>query len=215
MEYRRRTGEGQYIDVSQVEAMSSLLGNAFWEYATNGSPPEPLGNRSSQAAPYGVYRCQGDDRWCAIAVVSDEEWKGFKQALDNPPWADDKRFATLSGRLKNDDELDKLVEGWTREHTAEEVTALLQREGVAAGVVQDTSDLTNDPQLRARGFFIKLNHPELGRTTSDATPIKLSDTPARYSRAAPVIGQDNDYVYGKLLGMSEGELAELRQQGII
>ena len=156
-----------------------------------------------------------DDRWCAIGVFSDDEWRGFKRALGNPPWAEDKRFATLSGRLENADELDKLVERWTREHTAEEVMALLQREGVAAGVVQDASDLASDPQLKARDFFIELDHPELGRTISDATPIKLSDTPARYSRAAPVAGQDNEYVYGELLGMSEDEIAELRQQGII
>jgi len=215
MEYRHRTGEGQYIDVSQVEAMSSLLGSAILEYAISGKPPEAVGNRSSEAAPYGVYRCRGDDRWCAIAVFNDEEWQGFKRALGNPPWAEAQRFAALSGRLKNADELDKLVEGWTSEHTAEEVMALLQEQGVAAGVVQDASNLANDPQLRARGFFVELDHPELGKTISDATPIKLSDTPARYSRAAPILGQDNDYIYIQLLGMSKQEMAELRKQGVI
>ncbi len=215
MEYRQRTGEGQYIDVSQVEAMSGLLGSAILEYTANGSQVEPVGNRSTQAAPHGVYRCRGDDRWCAIAIFSDEEWQGFKRALGNPLWVEDKKFATLLGRLENADELDRLVEEWTREHTAEEVMALLQGQGVAAGVVQDASDLANDPQLKERGFFIELDHPEMGKTISDATPIKLSDTPARYIRAAPVQGQDNDYVYKQLLGMSDGEIAELRQQGVI
>ena len=121
----------------------------------------------------------------------------------------------MSGRLENADELNRLVEGWTREHTAEEVMALLQEEGVAAGVVQDAGDLANNPQLRARGFFIELGHPELGKTISDATPIKLSETPAKYNRAAPVLGQDNDYVYRELLGISQDELAELKEQGII
>ena len=195
--------------------MASLLGDAILEYTVNGKLPEPAGNRSSEAAPYGVYRCRGDDRWCAIGVFSDEEWTGFCRALGNPPWAEDKRFATLSGRLENADELDRLVESWAREHTAEEVMALLQRQGVAAGVVQNASDLANDPQLRARSLFIELDHPELGKTIADATPIKLSETPARYSRAAPVLGQDNDYVYGNLLGMSEDELAELKKQGVI
>ncbi len=215
MEYRQRTGEGQYIDVSQVEAMSSLLGSAILEYAVNGKPPEPAGNHSEEAAPHNVYRCRGDDRWCAIAVFSDDEWQGFQRALGNPPWTEDKRFATLSGRLENAGELDRLVEEWTMGHTAEEVMTLLQGQGVAAGVVQDACDLANDPHLQERGFFIELDHPEIGKTISDGTPIKLSDTPARYNRAAPVSGQDNDYVYQQLLGMSKDEIAEFRQQGII
>jgi len=215
LEYRRKTGEGQYIDVSQVEAMASLLGDAIVDYTFNDKPPEPVGNSSTQAAPHGVYRCQGDDRWCAITVFTDEEWRGFKRALGNPNWAEDSRFATLSGRLENADELNGLVEEWTRQHSAEEVMALLQEHGVAAGVVQNASDLANDQQLKQRGFFVELDHPELGKTISDATPIRLSDTPAKYNRAAPLLGQDNDYVYKKLLGMSEDEVAELGERGVI
>jgi len=215
LEYRQRTGEGQYIDVSQVEAMASLSGDAILDYRVNGRQVEAVGNSSTEAAPYSVYRCGGDDRWCAIAVFSDDEWLGFKRALGNPPWAEAQRFATLSGRLENADELDRLVEGWTSEHTAEEVMALLQGQGVAAGVVQDASDLAEDPQLKERGFFIELDHPELGKTISDAAPIRLSDTPARYIRAAPVLGEDNDYVYGELLGMSQAELVGLKEQGVI
>ena len=202
LEYRRRTGQGQYIDVSQVEAMASLLGDAF--------VPE-----KAEAVPHGVYRCQGDDRWCALAVFTDDEWLGFKKALGNPHWAEDKRFDTLAGRLKNKKALDSLVEEWTKKHTAEEAMALLQAQGVAAGVVQDAGDLAQDPQLKHRGFFIELDHPQLGKTVSDATPVRLSDTPPGYSRPAPLPGQDNDYVYGELLGLSEGELAELKKQGII
>ncbi len=215
LEYRQRTGEGQYIDVSQAEAMASLLGDAIVDYTLNDKPAEPVGNSSTQAAPHGVYRCRGDDRWCAIAVFTDEEWQGFKRALGNPLWAEDSRFAILSGRLENADELNGLVEEWTRQHSAEEVMALLQEHGVAAGVVQNASDLANDQQLKQRGFFVELDHPELGKTISDATPVKLSDTPAKYHRAAPTPGQDNDYVYKQLLGMSEGEVAELGERGVI
>ena len=210
LEYRQKTGEGQYIDLSQVEAMASLLGGAVLDYQLKGREVAAVGNGSTEAAPHGVYRCKGDDRWCALAVFTDEEWRGFKRALGNPPWAEDKNFITFAGRLKNKARLDRLVEDWTKEHTAEEVMALLQGQGVAAGVVQDARDLAKDPQLKERGFFI-----ELGKTVSDGVPVRLSETPARYRRAAPTSGQDNDYVYGELLGMSEGELAGLRQEGII
>jgi benzylsuccinate CoA-transferase BbsF subunit len=214
-EYRRRTGEGQYIDVSQVEAMASLLGDAILDYQIGGREVEAVGNSSAEAAPHGVYRCKDDDRWCAIAVFTDDEWQEFKRALGNPSWAGDKRFATFSGRLKNKAELDRMVEDWTKKHTAEEAMASLQKQGVAAGVVQSASDLAQDPQLSERGFFIELDHPELGKTVSDATPIRLSETPARYSRAAPLLGQDNEYVYGELLGLSKIELTDLKKQGII
>ena len=210
LEYRQKTGEGQYIDLSQVEAVASLLGGAVLEYQLKGREVVAVGNGATEAAPHGVYRCQGDDRWCALAVFSDEEWRGFKRALGNPPWAEDKRFITLAGRLKNKARLERLVEDWTKEHTAEEVMALLQEQGVAAGVVQDARDLAKDPQLKERGFFI-----EPGKAVSDGVPVRLSRTPAGYKRAAPASGQDNDYVYGELLGMSEGELAGLRQEGII
>jgi len=200
-EYRRRTGDGQYIDVSQVEAMASLLGDAFVP--------------GKETAFQGVYRCRGDDRWCALAVATDEEWQNFKKALGNPPWAEDKRFASLASRLKNKQALDELIEDWTKARPAEEVMALLQKSGVAAGVVQNARDLAKDPQLKHRSFFIELDHPEMGKTISDATPIRLSDTPPQYSRPAPLPGQDNGYVYGELLGLSKREINKLRKQGVI
>jgi len=201
LEYKHRTGEGQHIDISQVEAMASLLGDAF-------IPPK-------ESAPQGVYRCRGDDRWCALSVSSDEEWRGFKKALGNPPWVEEKGFDTLASRLENKKALDKLVGEWTQKHTAEETMTLLQRCGVAAGVVQDARDLAQDPQLKERGFFVELDHPEMGKTVSDAAPIRLSATPPRYTRSAPLLDQDNDYVYGELLGMSKAELARLKEQGVI
>jgi benzylsuccinate CoA-transferase BbsF subunit len=201
LEYRRETGEGQHIDISQVEAMVSLLGDAF-------VPGE-------EKVFQGVYRCQGEDRWCALTVATDEEWANFKKALGSPPWAEDKRFASLASRLKNKKALDELMENWTKVHPAEEVMALLQKKGVAAGVVQSAADLARDPQLKERGFFVELDHPEAGKTISDAAPIRLADTPAVYTRPAPLPGQDNDYVYGELLGLSKREINKLRKQGVI
>jgi len=213
LEHRRKTGEGQYIDISQVEAMTGLLGSAFLDYAASGKEPKPVGNSSMLAAPHNVYPCRGENRWCAISVFTEDEWRGFKRALGNPAWADDKKFATLYSRIDNRDELDRLVTTWTQEHTAEEVMSRLQENGVAAGVVQDATDLAGDPQLRARGFFIK--HPEKELPPADASPIKLSQTPSEYRRAAPFPGQDNDYVYGRLLGLSESEIADLKKNGVI
>jgi crotonobetainyl-CoA:carnitine CoA-transferase CaiB-like acyl-CoA transferase len=213
LEHRRRTGEGQHIDISEVETMTSLLGGAISDYTANGREPGPAGNSSTQAAPHNVYPCQGKNRWCAIAVFTDDEWSGFKRALGNPARAEDKKFVALSGRIENRDELDKLISAWTKRHSAEELMAKLQANGVAAGVVQDAADLSRDPQLQARGFFVK--QPEIEQPFIDATPIKLSQAPAEYSRPAPTPGRDNDYVYGKLLGISEKEMADLREKGVI
>jgi len=212
LEHRRQTGEGQHIDISEVEAMTSLLGGAILDYTANGKEPGPAGNSSTQAAPHEVYPCQGENRWCAIAVFTDEEWQGFKRALGNPAWAEDKKFARLSDRIENKAELDRWAGAWTKRHTAEEVMTRLQENGVAAGVVQDAADLAGDPQLKARGFFI--DQLEIGKLV-DASPIRLSETPAAYNRPAPTRGWDNDYVYGQLLGLSEKEMAKLREKGVI
>jgi benzylsuccinate CoA-transferase BbsF subunit len=201
LEYRQNTGRGQHIDISQVEAMTSLLGDAF-------IPAEETAFR-------GVYRCRGEDRWCALAVATDEEWRNFKKALGSPIWAEDKRFATLAASLKNKQALDELIEGWTKVRPTEEVMPRLQGHGVAVGVVQSAADLVQDPQLKERGFFIELDHPDLGQTVSDATPIRLSDTPPGYTRPAPLPVQDNGYVYGELLGLSEGEINKLKEQKVI
>ena len=200
LENRRRTGEGQHIDISQVEAMASLLGDAF-------IPPE-------EAAFRGVYKCQGDDRWCAVSISTNAEWRGFRKALDNPPWASEKRLATPASRLKNKKALDVLIGEWMQKHTPEEAMTILQEQGIAAGAVRSARDLAKDPQLKARRFFVELNHPELGQTISDANPIRLSETKPRY-RPTPLPGQDNDYVYGQLLGLTKDEMNKLKEAGII
>jgi benzylsuccinate CoA-transferase BbsF subunit len=202
LEKRRRTGRGQHIDISEVDVMKGLL---------NEATAEPMGNDSLKAIPHNVYRCKGKDRWCAISVSTDEEWRGLKEALGNPAWGDEKRFDTLTGRLENRQELNELISSWTQQYNVEEVMALLQENGVAAGVVQDADDLVKDPQLKERGFFIK----DTRMTLVDATPIKLSESPAEYKRGAPLPGQDNEYVYGELLGISSGEMVGLKEKGVI
>jgi benzylsuccinate CoA-transferase BbsF subunit len=215
LEYRRKTGEGQFIDLSQTETMVSLLSDAILEYTLRGHEPGPTGNGSSTAAPCGVYPCLGADRWCAISVTSEVQWAGFKRALGNPPWADEVKFTTISGRLQNVEALDSLVQAWTQKHTATVVMDLLQKEGVPAGFVQDAAALAADPQLRARGFFLDFPGSSPGTPFTDASPVRLSDTPAEYRRPAPEPGQDNDYVYRQILGMLPDEINNLRKKHII
>jgi crotonobetainyl-CoA:carnitine CoA-transferase CaiB-like acyl-CoA transferase len=170
----------------------------------------PAGNSSALAAPHNVYQCK-DDRWCAAAVFTEEEWRGLKRALGNPAWVEESRFATLEERRHNRKELDRLIAAWTREHTAGEVMSRLQENGVAAGVMQDAADLARDPQLKARGFFIE----DMKIPFADASPIRMEQSGAEYRRSAPTPGQDNDYVYGKLLGLGEKEMKTLRENRVI
>jgi len=217
LEHRDETGQGQHIDISEYETMCSLLGPAILDYTVNHNAATPQGNNpgNTTAAPYDCYRCLGDDRWCVIAIFTEEEWQALRAVLDNPAWSREERFSTFSKRKKHAEVLNKLLEQWTVKHTPEEVMNLLQQAGVPAGIIEDANDLANDPQLAARNFFIQAEHPVLGKTTSDNTPIKLSRTPARFCRPAPLLGQDNHYVYQKMLGMSEQELAQYIEGGVI
>ncbi|MFA5308553.1 MAG: CoA transferase [Dehalococcoidales bacterium] len=191
LEERTKTGEGQYLDISEVDVMRGLL--------TDEEAP---------SAPNNIYPCR-DGGWCAAAVFTEEEWRGLKRALGSPGWAEDAQFSTAEGRRENRAELDGLISVWTREHTANEVMSLLQANGAAAGKVQDAADLAKDPQLKARGFFIQ------GDVLTDASPIRMGRGGAEYERPAPAPGQDNDYVYGKLLGLSAGEISALKNKGVI
>lgn len=217
LEYRDKMGQGQHIDISEYEAFCSSLGVAILDYTVNDNIASPQGNNPghSQAAPYGCYRCQGDDRWCVIALSTEEEWQAFCQVLRYPAWSKEERFSNFSARKRHVPELDKLIEEWTIKHTPEEVMGLLQEAGISAGVVENVKDLANDPQLIARKFFLQIEHPVLGKSVSDNTPIKLSRTPARIRGAAPLLGQDNDYVYRGLLGMSEEEVSRYIGEGVI
>jgi benzylsuccinate CoA-transferase BbsF subunit len=212
--YRRRTGKGQHIDLSQYQAMASLLGPTLLDYLVNGRVQTRTGGRSATAAPHGVYRCKGADRWCVIAVFTDQEWSALCHVMGDPAWACAPRFHTRAGRLQHVDELDRLVATWTTQHTPEEVMQRLQQAGVAAGVVQNARDLLeHDPQLRHRGHYCLLNHPVTGPTLYMGPAFALSATPAML-RPAPCLGQHNAYVYGQLLGMSNTDMAQYTREQV-
>jgi crotonobetainyl-CoA:carnitine CoA-transferase CaiB-like acyl-CoA transferase len=217
LQYRYRTGQGQHIDLSEYEAICTVMGPAFLDISMNRKKVLPQGNRSDDilAAPYGCYRCTGLDRWCVIAVFNEAEWQALCEVMGFPVWTREGRFSTLSNRKEHADELDKFLEQWTLRYTPEEVVNLLQKARVPTGVVQNAEDLAKDPQLIAREFFIHLEHPTLGETISDASPIKFKGDSTMDWKAAPLLGEDNRYVYMELLGLTEGEFSSYVEKRII
>ena len=213
--HQRATGEGQYIDLSQAEATTALLGEISLGTRLNGAVPPRAGNRHPCQAPHGCYPCRGDDAWVAIAVRSEGEWRAFAGALGQPAWTAEPWFTTLQGRLEHQDELDRHIAGWTSGQDAYDVMHQLQSAGVPAGVVVNAEQLVSDPHLNARKFFWDIDHPETGLRRYAGQPVRMSATPARVHRPAPCLGQHNDKVLRERLGLSPDELNDLRKKGVI
>ena len=218
--HRKQTGQGQFVDLAQFEAISSLVGPGLLDILNNQTPSEPVGNRSQEApaAPHGVYRCKGDDRWCAIAVFTDAEWQSLCRVLGQPAWTRETRFASLADRLQHQDALDEYMTAWTQQHTAEEVMSRLQEAGIAAGVVANGEDLDRDPQLRARGYWAQLPAQENGKTEDvilDGPPFKLSKTPGYVAAPGPLLGEHTDSVLRRLLNYSDQQIAQLKAERVI
>jgi crotonobetainyl-CoA:carnitine CoA-transferase CaiB-like acyl-CoA transferase len=216
LHYRNKTGKGQFIEMAQYESTICFTGTSILQYTANGSIQGSWGGRLPNAAPHGAYRCRGDDQWCVIAVFTDAEWGSLTRAIGNPPWTGESRFATLLGRKQHEDELDQLLQSWTIKRDAREVMELLQSAGVAAGVIQSGKDLLEDDrQLRARGHYVPIEHPEAGRQRVDGVRIKLSAAPGTVRHPAPLLGQHNEYVFKELLGISEEEYVNLLVEQVI
>jgi crotonobetainyl-CoA:carnitine CoA-transferase CaiB-like acyl-CoA transferase len=215
--YRRRTGQGQFVDLSQFETISSVVGPALLDILVNKATIAPFGNHSQEgpAAPHGIYRCAGDDRWCAITVFTQEEWNAFCHVLGNPAWTNDQRFATLPDRLQYQDVLDCYVEEWTQQYTPEEVMSRLQQAGIASGVVANGEDLDRHPQLRARGYWAQVQTPEGDEVILDGPPVKLSVTPGYVATLGPLLGEHTDAVLRRLLGYSDVDLAQLKAERVV
>ncbi|MEK7217361.1 MAG: CoA transferase [Chloroflexota bacterium] len=215
LDHRRRTGQGQHILLAQVATAASLLPTTLLEYFVNHHVTPPRGNTSPFFAPYGLYPCRGEDRWCAITVTSEEEWQSLRRTLGDPPWTADARFVDMPGRVQHRADLDALLAGWTQAHDAHEVMRLLQAEGVPAGAVQNAKDLFNDPHLRERGMLTEVEHPEMPPLTFPGIPYRMSATPPRLLRHAPLLGHDNDYVFRELLGLTQAEIKRLVEREVI
>ncbi|MDP2719542.1 MAG: CoA transferase [Dehalococcoidia bacterium] len=214
LHHRRRTGEGQYIDLSMSEAVISTIPEVFLAYEMKGEVSKPRGNRDELMAPHGCYRCKGEDCWAAIAVRNDMEWQAFGRAAGSPAWAGKRKFARAADRLRYQDELDTFIESWTRDRTAREVVEALQSEGIPSGTSSDLDGLIADPQLRQRGFFIRRRHPKGGYGLQLRAPWKLSDYPHPY-QPPPDLGQHSRYVICELLGRTEEEFRKLIDAKVI
>jgi benzylsuccinate CoA-transferase BbsF subunit len=215
LDYRRRTGKGMHIDLSQYEAGINFLAPVLLDYTVNRHVQSAQGNCCPYAAPHGVFPCKGEDRWCAIAVSTDEEWQALRNVMGNPQWARERRFATLLGRKKKEDELEQLLAGWTINYDAGELMYKLQEAGVPAGVVKNGEEIQNDPQLAHRHYLWELEHAEIGRHSYERPPFKLSETPAKLSKAGAILGEDTEYVCTKMLGMSDELFVELLSEGVL
>jgi len=214
LEYQHRTGKGQHLDLSQYESSVHLLTPLLLDYQVNGREFTRMGNRSQCAAPHSVYPCKGKERWCAIAIFSDDEWHRFCQVSGKPSWLSDPRFSTLTKRKENEDELDRLIGEWAKDFSAEELMVMLQSVGISAGIVENTKDLSEDPQLKYRHYFKELEHPEIGKYLCEGNAFSLSKTLPDFRMPAPCLGEHNEYVYTKVLGMSDEEFTELLSEGV-
>jgi crotonobetainyl-CoA:carnitine CoA-transferase CaiB-like acyl-CoA transferase len=214
--HRRRTGEGQYIDLSEHEAAIPLVAGALLDQQMNGRAPERRGNRSWFAAPQGVYPCAGDDEWIAITCHTDAEWGRLCDATGHPEWRDDVRFADVLARHAHHDVLDELIAGWTRGQEKLAAMEHLQRAGVRAGAVLHGRDLLENEHLRARGHFDWIEHPVTGRRPFPRQlPVRFSKMGPGPRGHAPLLGEHNDEVLATLAGLTPAEIAALREAKVI
>ena len=214
LRHRDLTGQGQLIELSQVDTVAYILGTAYTDNLVNGRISKPVGNRHPDFAPQGAYRCKGKDAWCVLAVRSNKEWLYLCQALGLPDLADNLRYSSLDGRLTNHDELDVLIGKWTSKRTPHQVMSILQNAGVPAGAVQDGAQIFGDPQLRDRGFITTVEHPDTGPIEYPGSYVRLSEIQSRLSWHQNM-GADNQYVFRKLLDMQDHEIKELEKAGIL
>lgn len=213
--HRKRTGAGQYIDVSMLRATVATQGVGLMEYALTGRSLRPQGNYDPTLAPYGNYPCAGDDRWVSIAVGSPAEWEGLTAAMGNPAWAGDDRFRSQYRRQRHRRELDALLGQWTAPQQADTLADRLQRHGVAAAPALSAAERLFHPHFMARGLYSDVDHPALGAEPIFNLMWGLSKTPSAVRRHAPLLGEHNRRILCGALGLSDAELAGLEARRVV
>lgn len=216
LRHRRRTGQGQFIDVAQTEPTIALLGPTLMDYTVNGVNAGRTGNARPHAAPHGTYPCAGDDRWVAISVRTAAEWRGLLQVFEVPTWMREPGLDALHARLAARERIDTELTRLTASREADQLMHVLQESGVPAGVVRTAREIVDvDPQLRHREHNVRLAHPEVGSALYNAPPFRLSGMDPTPQRAAPLLGQHTDEVLRDILGLADAEVQSLRSEGAL
>ena len=215
LDYRKRTGKGQYIDQSQAESALHFLSPALLDCAANGRVAQGLGNDDPNYAPHGVYPTLGENGWVAITCLTEEHWLALCDVMRRGELAKHESFATLSDRLKSRATLDQIIGSWTIGLPAKDVEVLLQGRGIPAAAVKDSKEVCLDEQLASRGYLVEIEHPASGRMVVESSRFILSRTPAMPPRPAPTIAGDNQHVLKEILGYDERRISELARAGAL
>jgi crotonobetainyl-CoA:carnitine CoA-transferase CaiB-like acyl-CoA transferase len=210
----QRTGKGQYIELSQREGLTSLIGEQVLGYDISKQLPERMGNRHPFYAPHGCYPAAGEDRWVTIACHNDDEFQVLSTLIDRTDLAVDERFATANARHANQDALDAEIATWTRTRSREEIFELLAESGVPAAPVWSADELYDNEHLRARGFFEPVWHRDAGAWEMERPLYRFTRRPTRIRMNAPAFAEHNDYVLRELIGLNADEVAQLEEQGV-
>lgn len=215
LNYRDISGEGQYIDLSSMEAIGSQLGDIYLEYLVNNQRPIRSGNHRPGYAPNSAYPCLGEDEWVSISVFTEEEWQSLCHCMDQPELISDPRFDNYPKRYAHQEKLDEIISAWTVDKGKYAVTELLQKAGVPASPTMNGQDLLSDPHVVARESYSYMAHPAIGRDFVTNPPWRFSETPAKNKRHAPALGEHTVEILKNYLNLSDGEIQELERKNVI
>jgi len=212
---RERTGRGQLVELAQVESLIPFVTEAILDFQFTGKVPASRGNRHREHAPYGIYRCAGDDNWIALACETDDQWRSLARAIGIERLVDDKRFADASARKANEDALDAELSRAFCSINADDCVARLRDAGVLIAPVNSAPAVMADPQIQSREYFVAINRAVVGTHLYPGAVARLPETPLRADAPAPLLGEHNRQVFAELLGMSDDDVAELERSGVI